>query len=662
MKIKGMLLAILAHSTLVSASDYSSWSSYREITINPATAGGITAAETHYPLLLRLTTPGGSGAGSFNFSQAMANGNDIRFTASDGVTDLPYEIERWDSANGTAHVWVKVNSLSGSANTVIRMYWGKAGAAAVTNGSSVFNSTTNNFKAVFHFNNSTGSSTDVPLTPVNNGTSDFATSSALIGGHVRNFNSSTSNTGTNTANYVDLGASSADTGFMNSSSNTTLGAWIYTTTFATGSGSYGTIIAHGAGDNAEHFLRTTRNTSTSTYWTAGIWNGTDYRNDFSVTNTAEAGNWHYIVGTYALDASGGTITLYRDGVAVGTPSSVSSAFTASVQNWVMGRYGANTTGRYFQGWLEEARLAGKVLDASWIKWDFETQKANQTCVTFGTAQSPVGVPSLVYSLNPAVYTLNTAITNNTPMVTGSVDSFTVNPALPVGLSLNKTSGVISGTPTTPTAMASYMVTARNSAGTATVSLGITVLAPPSNLSYLANPVVYTVGTEIGNNSPTVTGSVDSFTVNPALPVGLSLNKTSGVISGTPTTPTAMASYMVTARNNAGITTISLSITVNNVVGIMASALASSFQARTVGFSVEFRLPVSSISGERISVMDLWGRTVWSQSVATGITQVWWDGIGSNGLRMNPGLYLVQMRGVGLLGHSIMIQRKITYTP
>jgi fibro-slime domain-containing protein len=97
-----------------------------------------------------------------------------------------------------------------------------------------------------------------------------------------------------------------------------------------------------------------------------------------------------------------------------------------------------------------------------------------------TSNIITGAPTdLVYKHNPVTYVANTAITPDTAVVTGTVDSFTISPALPAGLSLDKTTGIISGTPTTAAAAANYTVTAQNSAGSTTVLLSITISAPTS---------------------------------------------------------------------------------------------------------------------------------------------------------------------------------------
>ncbi len=174
--------------------------------------------------------------------------------------------------------------------------------------------------------------------------------------------------------------------------------------------------------------------------------------------------------------------------------------------------------------------------------------------------------ALKYSTNPAVYTKGTAITPNTPTSSGGpVTGYTVLPALPAGLSLSPTTGVITGTPTAVTATAVYTVTASNTGGSTTVGLTLTVNdIPPSGLTYSTNPATYVKGTAIAPNNPSNAGGVvTAYSVLPALPAGLSLSPTTGVITGTPTAVTATAVYTVTASNSGGSTTVGVTITVND---------------------------------------------------------------------------------------------------
>jgi alpha-tubulin suppressor-like RCC1 family protein len=184
--------------------------------------------------------------------------------------------------------------------------------------------------------------------------------------------------------------------------------------------------------------------------------------------------------------------------------------------------------------------------------------------------APVG---LAYSPNPATYTKGVAITPNVPSSSGgAVISYSVTPALPAGLSLDTTAGGISGMPTAVAAAASYAVTATNTGGSSTAHLYITVNdIPPSGLAYSANPAVYNWGAAIASNVPSSSGgAVVSYSVSPALPAGLNLDASTGVMSGTPTATAATASYTVTAANSGGSTTAGLSVAVKDTVVAIAA--------------------------------------------------------------------------------------------
>jgi len=190
----------------------------------------------------------------------------------------------------------------------------------------------------------------------------------------------------------------------------------------------------------------------------------------------------------------------------------------------------------------------------------------------GSGPVPPQPPSaLTYTAGTAVYTTGVAITPNNPTTSGGpVTAYGVTPSLPVGLSLSTTTGVINGTPTTATATASYTVTASNSAGKTTATLTITVNAAASmSLGYSTPAAVYAAGVAIAPNSPITTGgTATAYSVNPALPSGLSIDPSAGIVSGTPTAalPTAApttSSYTVTASNSTASATATLTITLYN---------------------------------------------------------------------------------------------------
>lgn len=161
--------------------------------------------------------------------------------------------------------------------------------------------------------------------------------------------------------------------------------------------------------------------------------------------------------------------------------------------------------------------------------------------------------NLVYPSASLTATKTVAISPLTPTVGGgAVITYTVSPALPAGLTINASTGVISGTATVLSPSANYTLTATNGTGFTTFALNITVVdVAPSQLSY-ATPVGLVRTQAMTSLSPTsIGGTVISYAVTPALPAGLLLNSTTGVISGTPTAVTPQATYTITATNTGG---------------------------------------------------------------------------------------------------------------
>jgi len=172
--------------------------------------------------------------------------------------------------------------------------------------------------------------------------------------------------------------------------------------------------------------------------------------------------------------------------------------------------------------------------------------------------------SIVYPSSSFTFVAGTAITPVAPSASQGLSSFTVTPALPAGLSLNSSNGTISGTPTAPSAVATYTVAGSGGGSSATASVSITVNAqPPSSVSYGAAAFSFTANVTARTITPSAQGgAVTSWSVSPSLPAGLTLDTAHGTISGTPTATSAPAHYVVTAQNSGGAGTVTLTIEVD----------------------------------------------------------------------------------------------------
>jgi DNA-binding beta-propeller fold protein YncE len=124
-----------------------------------------------------------------------------------------------------------------------------------------------------------------------------------------------------------------------------------------------------------------------------------------------------------------------------------------------------------------------------------------------------------------------------------IGGYTVSPSLPTGLSLAPTTGVISGTPTTLTAAADYVVTAYNATGSASSTLNINVADLPTI---------------------TTTTAVSSITTSSASSGGTGINDggspvtAKGVVWGTTSSPTVALSTKTNDGTGTGSFTSSLS--------------------------------------------------------------------------------------------------------
>lgn len=87
---------------------------------------------------------------------------------------------------------------------------------------------------------------------------------------------------------------------------------------------------------------------------------------------------------------------------------------------------------------------------------------------------------------------------------------------------------------------------------------------PTNLSY-ASPLVFFKDVEITQANPTVTGFIESYSISPSLPTGLAFNTSTGAITGTPTELVVPANYLVTATNETGSVSTTISVEVTNLI-------------------------------------------------------------------------------------------------
>lgn len=259
-----------------------------------------------------------------------------------------------------------------------------------------------------------------------------------------------------------------------------------------------------------------------------------------------------------------TVSVTAGAAATNAGKQVSSSLVGS--NWNIIVFGLNTTA-INSGVIVTARMhiagnapAGNItVPISGAVY----ADANGASITPGTSvNGTITVTSVVSA--PVVTSAQTAsgavgsAFNYQITATNSPASFGAT-GLPAGLSVNTNTGLISGTPTTA-GTSNITVSATNAGGTGTRALTLTVTQPtPAPVVTSAQTASGTVGTAFSYQI-TATNSPTSFGAT-GLPAGLSVNTTSGLISGTPST-SGTSNITVSATNSGGTGTRALTLTVN----------------------------------------------------------------------------------------------------
>jgi hypothetical protein len=305
----------------------------------------------NFPVLIRLSK------NNFNFAEAQANGNDIRFIKPDN-TSLPYEIERWDAARGQAELWVKVDTVYGNDSVQsINMYWGNSGAIGVSNSPAVFD-TANGFAAVWHL--------DQNCADAGYNKHDGITGSRdTIGiiGYSKKFSG---------ADSIKI------PGLLGSPSSVTLSAWAQLDTMGT-QGSEVISIGDAVLIRMDDYR--------PNYGVMGAMHLSTLPNDtvhYNITSgrKLQKTGWHFLA--LSVDATNFVQSLYIDGNLCGLGNSKISIidYTGVGQNTFIGKHGNGKNLYNFTGRIDEVRVSKTVLSDDWIKLCYMNQKAEDLLMKF----------------------------------------------------------------------------------------------------------------------------------------------------------------------------------------------------------------------------------------------------------------------------------------
>ncbi len=452
--------------------------------------------QTNFPFLFNTTDP--DLASTTNGGHvASFYGYDIIFSLDpNGLTKLDDEMEEYNPITGQVIAWIRIPTLSHSADTVIYVFYGNSNiTTSQQNPTSVWD---NNYTAVYHLAN-TGTGTAGDSTSYgNNGTltSVSAASGEIDGAASLNGASSyiqipesdfpTFPTGV----YDNVGLPAGDT----TTFSTTFGVWFRTA-------------------SAGGILNQSVNVSCGIWclWTVpmepgdapdGSWDPWMYIDESGRLNVGELitplayndNNWHYAVWTFATS---GTQEVYVDGQNVASSQgSVANGYSPDYSYFIGAAYtieqdDGNWNWLYFNGNIDEVTVSNAPRSGDWIQTEYNNQGSPSTFYTF--------YPRSAVQIAPSAVSLY-ASQSQQFAVPGTCDA-AVSWTMPSGALGSLTSGGLYTAPETVAAQQTVAITASSQASGATIgSASVTLLPPPPPITLTATA-----------QSPYTAGSSQAFT-------------------------------------------------------------------------------------------------------------------------------------------------------
>ncbi|MEE3061300.1 MAG: DUF2341 domain-containing protein, partial [Verrucomicrobiota bacterium] len=378
-------------------------------------------------------------AAGFRHSLCQANGEDLRFQSSAGA-ELKYEIANWNQA-GKSVVWLNVPSLA--RNDQIIMRWGNSGSATpsyVTDGSAW-----SNYAGIYHLDQAVGaaatdSSPHGNHAQMNDSANPPQKASVAIAGGAYNF----------TKNQNRWFSASSISGTVKLD-DFTLSGWVRATTNDAQDWHdyYGINTTNGGQLRVE----ANNNNPPRIHVPAS---GIVHPNLYSSNNSAgklDADEWNHLVFT----GTGGKLNLYMNGVLNTSPNFQEGA---QVEGFVIAQANNNSAGAIH----DEVGLHKLARHERWVNATYQSQVPGNSFVNYGTLAGP---PYFEDTVSELYGKKNVAIAPFTPTVfAGGSPTYTAA-GLPPGLSINSSTGQITGA-TDEVGASSFTVTASgaNAAGVA----------------------------------------------------------------------------------------------------------------------------------------------------------------------------------------------------
>ncbi|MCK4745068.1 DUF2341 domain-containing protein, partial [Candidatus Parcubacteria bacterium] len=341
------------------------WGYRKKITIDNTKVPNTDQA--NFPVLVNRLDDDWKDTGSGG-NVGQTDGGDFLFTSSDGQTKLSHEIEKYTNTTGELIAWVKIPSLSASADTEIYLYYGNAGCADQWNAAG--GTWDSSFEMVQHMNEdpSGGAPQMIDSTGnLNNGTSSGTMlTEDQVAGQV---DGSLDFDGTD--DYVDV----VNITGLDIPTTVTYSSWVKsdkTEIIA------GTHIINKFNTNPATVIIYIDITTDKFGWQVRL-DGAEGSPIEVLSNSVVDTNWHFVVGTYDADK----LKLYIDGILQSDIDDTDGTIDVDNSNIVGIGHRPVSGGLVFEGTLDEVRISNTARTADWIATEYNNQSDPSTFYEIG---------------------------------------------------------------------------------------------------------------------------------------------------------------------------------------------------------------------------------------------------------------------------------------
>ncbi len=367
----------------------------------------VPSTQTDFPVLISITDARFKTVGNSGHVEN-ANGYDIRpFSDNACSSALTYELERYNATTGEVIMWVKIGSLSSSVDTVI--YLGYGDAALNTNGSST-STWSNSFDRVWH---------------LKDGTTLSLSDSSATGDTLANGGGSADATAVTGQIDGGAGLANASSQHMDGSNHQTnaitYSLWAKATSFPN---SYNYTISK---NTAVAFNLIGVKSNGKMRWMVNATSQFDL--DGTGSTTLSTGTLYYLTLTYdSTNGLKGYVNASLDNSAAA--NGVVAAMTSGIGIGYLQVFNLS----FWDGPIDEVRLASVARSADWITTEYNNQSAPGTFETLGTEGTgcPAATPTATATatatatFTPTATATATATATFTPTATATA-TFTPTP-------------------------------------------------------------------------------------------------------------------------------------------------------------------------------------------------------------------------------------------